>query len=156
MSRRRHPFTAKEDEMLKSIVAEYGTQKWTLIAKKMPKRDAKQCRDRYNNYLAADFLTNEWTSEEDDKLKELMAVHQRKWVVISQLMGNRSANNIKNHWYKCLRKGTGRRGKVSRQETNAKYNDENDDGIKFEVLTLIEKDLALMLDPDEDVGKDTK
>lgn len=95
----------KEDERLKSIVGSItGPISWTSVANKFANKNAKQCRDRWTNYLSSDFKTQPWTDEEDQKLMNLVDLMGHRWVAISHHMTGRSANNIKNHWHKELSK----------------------------------------------------
>ena len=102
---RRTKFTVKEDERLKSIVGSInGPISWTTVAKKFANKNAKQCRDRWTNYLSSNFKTQPWTDEEDARLMNLVDLMGHRWVAISHHMTGRSANNIKNHWHKELSK----------------------------------------------------
>lgn len=53
-------WTEEEDDILRKIVAEYGTKHWKEIAGQFNKiypdtdRNGKQCRDRWINYLDPD------------------------------------------------------------------------------------------------------
>ena len=40
-------FCFKEDEQLLSLVTHYGTKTWAELAKQLPSRSGKQCRERY-------------------------------------------------------------------------------------------------------------
>ena len=106
-SNSRTSFTKEEDEKIKLLVNNIGTRQWPLIATFLEGRTAKQCRDRYANYLMPGFLQGEWSKNEDELLKNLFFQYGSKWSVIHKFMPNRSANSIKNHWnYLCRqRKG---------------------------------------------------
>ena len=101
---RRKPFTKREDEMLKKLVSDLGDKDWSKIAKKMSHRSAKQCRDRYNNYLSSNFKIGHWTDKEIETLKNLVEKIGPKWVEISKLIIDRSPNDLKNRWYKHILK----------------------------------------------------
>jgi hypothetical protein len=47
------------------LVAEHQAKGWDDIAKCMPARSARQCRDRYNNYLLDPLLVSPRTPEEE-------------------------------------------------------------------------------------------
>jgi hypothetical protein len=49
---RRSRFIPEEDELLKRLVAQYGTKDWHRIQEVLPDRNVRQCRDRWNHYLA--------------------------------------------------------------------------------------------------------
>jgi hypothetical protein len=46
-------FTPHEDDILTCLVLRHGVSSWLTIAARMPGRNARQCRDRWNHYLAA-------------------------------------------------------------------------------------------------------
>jgi hypothetical protein len=97
-------FTPEEDLMLRSLVGKFGTHRWNEIARSLPRRSARQCRDRYMNYLLDSLIRNLWTREED-----IFLIHQvhrigPKWVSIGRMLNGRSATSVKNRWYKRVRK----------------------------------------------------
>lgn len=91
-------FTKEEDEKIKLLVDNIGTRQWPLISTFLNGRTAKQCRDRYANYLMPGFFQGEWTKEEDELLAKLFHQHGPKWSIIHKHLPNRSSNSIKNHW----------------------------------------------------------
>lgn len=97
-------FTSNEDELLKMIAWRYGAKNWILIASMIPGKTARQCRDRYMNYLAPGLCHSEWTVEEDDLLKKLYKEYGPKWSLISKQLPNRSPINVKNRWAHFLGK----------------------------------------------------
>jgi Myb-like DNA-binding domain len=40
-----------EDDMLRGLVEEHGSKKWSQIAMGLPGRSGKQCRERWLNHL---------------------------------------------------------------------------------------------------------
>lgn len=94
-------FTKDEDEKIKQLVKKFGTH-WDLIANFMERRTAKQCRDRYSNYLIPGFFQGEWSKEEDDLLTQLYNEIGPKWSVLQRYFPNRGANSIKNRWHYFL------------------------------------------------------
>ncbi|KAK8840119.1 hypothetical protein M9Y10_031057 [Tritrichomonas musculus] len=97
-------FSAEEDEKIKELVKKFGTKKWTIVSKFMNGRTAKQCRDRYSNYLLPGIFHGEWTEEEDKLLTELYNRYGSKWSIIHNFFPKRSSNSIKNHWNYFLNK----------------------------------------------------
>jgi hypothetical protein len=51
-SRQRFRFNPTEDIRLADLVHLHGVNCWQRIAADMPRRNARQCRDRWNHYLA--------------------------------------------------------------------------------------------------------
>ena len=97
-------FTNEEDELLLSLIKDEKTIDWFLISKKIIGRTARQCRDRYNNYLKPTVINEKWTLEEDTKLCQKVEKYGQKWATISQFFNGRTSNNIKNRWHKHLAK----------------------------------------------------
>jgi hypothetical protein len=96
-----HPkskFTEAEDENLAKIVAELGSDDWQQVARLMPDRNARQCRDRWVNYLSPEVANGPWTAAEEqllvDKYKEFGAV----WRHIATFFPARTDINIKSRW----------------------------------------------------------
>ena len=100
----RKRFTQEEDATLKSLVDKLGVKLWDEIALHMPNRTARQCRDRYNNYLFKEITHQPWTPEEDRLILEKYQEYGPHWVKIAKFLNGRSGNNIKNRWHKYLNK----------------------------------------------------
>ena len=45
-------FNEKDDEKLKEIVQRVGEDDWNEVAKQMGSRNARQCKERWENYLS--------------------------------------------------------------------------------------------------------
>jgi hypothetical protein len=95
-------FSNEEDTKLRNLVEQYGTKNWEEIAAFMPGRTARQCRDRYNNYLLDSLVTTPWTAEEDAIIVERFRRIGPKWVTIARLLNGRSGNHVKNRWHRHL------------------------------------------------------
>lgn len=52
------------------LVLEYGAKNWSFIAKSLPGRIGKQCRQRWHNHLNPDIRKERWTEEEDEAIIE--------------------------------------------------------------------------------------
>lgn len=94
----RKKFSPEEDAQLKKLVSQFGPKKWEFIARYLPGRTGRQCRDRYQNYLVPGFYSGQWTKEEDDLLYQKYSEIGPAWSKLSVFFPNRSANAIKNHW----------------------------------------------------------
>ena len=99
----RHLFTPEEDEMLREAVKSDGCSKWEKIAHKIPNKTARQCRDRWVNYLAPGNIKKEWTSEEDELLIQKIHELGTHWSQISKFFEGRSEAHVKNRWYSKLK-----------------------------------------------------
>lgn len=97
-------FSISEDIMLKNIVSIFGAKNWKLIALLMPNRTARQCRDRYANYLAPGFTHSEWTNQEDQLLSQKYLEYGPCWSKIQKFFPNRTSNSIKNRYNYTIKK----------------------------------------------------
>ena len=103
-----HPknkFTEQEDFQLKQIVQTYGDKDWELVARIMGTRNARQCRERYTNYLSPEIRNDPWSDDEDRTLIEKFNEFGAKWVKISKFFPNRTDSQLKNRWQVLKRKG---------------------------------------------------
>ena len=95
-------WSREEDKMILEHVDKYGT-KWSQISHLMINRTGKQIRDRYLNYLDYDKKRDKFTTEEDDKIKELYIKYGSKWTKISKCIDRRTPEMIKNKFYSYLK-----------------------------------------------------
>jgi hypothetical protein len=100
----RQKFTVDEDVQLRATVEQLGTKNWDDIAAQLPGRSARQCRDRYQNYLVESLVDYPWTPEEDAILCEKVRQIGPHWVAIAKYLHGRSGNHVKNRWHKHLSK----------------------------------------------------
>lgn len=96
-------FTPEEDEKLKNLVQTHGTNCWTLIAGLMGNRNARQCRERWKNYVNPELRNEPWTLEEDKLLVEKYEEYGPRWNKIAKHFANRSDNSLRNRWQLMLR-----------------------------------------------------
>ena len=92
----RQKFSPEEDEKLKELASKMNT--WEDIAKEMPGRNGRQCRDRYKNYLNSCYFNGQWTVEEDRILLDKYKEFGPRWSKIQTFFQNRSSNSLKNRW----------------------------------------------------------
>lgn len=91
-------FSIFEDMQLKMIVNRLGPKNWTDISSLMPNKTAKQCRDRYMNYLAPGIVHAKWTREEDIFLAQKFREFGPCWSKIQKFFPYRTSNSIKNRY----------------------------------------------------------
>ena len=111
-------FTQKEDKKLKEIVLLNGAHGWSKIAMKLPGRTARQCRDRWVNYLDPLLSDKEWTKEEDKLLLDMYKEFGTHWKDISMFFEGRSLNSIRNRVFKLERRKNSKFHKDEKQLSN--------------------------------------
>ncbi len=98
------PWTAEEDETIRRCMSQ-GHTRWSEIAKQVPGRIGKQCRERWFNHLDPEIKKTEWTQEEDAKLIEGQQKLGNKWSLIAkQYLPGRPENAVKNRWNAATRR----------------------------------------------------
>jgi hypothetical protein len=94
----KNKFTADEDRMLLELVRRLGDKDWINVSLAMGVRNARQCRERYNNYLNPELRKDDWTPAEDEILERKYSQLGPKWNTIGKFFLNRSDNALRNRW----------------------------------------------------------
>ncbi|RRT48525.1 hypothetical protein B296_00044423 [Ensete ventricosum] len=97
-------WTKEEDECIIKLVAKHGCKRWSIIAKSLPGRIGKQCRERWYNHLNPAIKKDAWTAEEEVTLIYSHQKYGNKWAEIAKHLHGRAENSIKNHWNCSLKK----------------------------------------------------
>ena len=96
-------WTQQEDDQLMSAVEQLGSKKWTDIARFVPSRTSKQCRERWFNRLRPDLKHEPFEPWEDHLIIQKQKEIGNRWAMIAKELPGRSTNSIKNRWYSALR-----------------------------------------------------
>jgi hypothetical protein len=97
-------FTPAEDAAINHLVQTVGRRNWDQIARLIPDRTPRQCRERYENYLADVVSTSPWTTNDDQRLLQMVNNCGHQWTEMAKYFPGRSPNNLKNRWHKVLSK----------------------------------------------------
>ena len=100
---RRVRFTVEQDLLIKKYVANNINPDWAEIAKLIPGKTGKQCRERYNNFLSPTVNKEAWTPEDDLRLLHSFHYFGTSWASIAPFFPGRTNNDIKNRYYGHLR-----------------------------------------------------
>ena len=66
--------------VLYRLVNSFGGKNWNEIARHLPGRVGKQCRERWHNHLRPDIDQKPWTAEEEYQLVKLHKAHPKtRW-----------------------------------------------------------------------------
>ena len=76
-----------EDEILKAAIMKYGKTEWARVASLLPKKSAKQCKARWQEWLDPSIKKTEWTRQEDEKLLHLAKLMPTQWRTIAPMVG---------------------------------------------------------------------
>ncbi|KAF6323516.1 MYB proto-oncogene like 1 [Rhinolophus ferrumequinum] len=71
-------WTRDEDDKLKKLVEQHGTDDWTLIASHLQNRSDFQCQHRWQKVLNPELIKGPWTKEEDQRVIELVQKYGKK------------------------------------------------------------------------------
>ncbi|ROV87513.1 hypothetical protein VSDG_09916 [Cytospora chrysosperma] len=113
------PWSTQESQRLEFLVAKYtgpaSQVHWVEIAREHGTRDAKQCRERWDNHLKPGLRRDKITDQEGAYIMEWVSRQGKHWAPLGRAMG-RPENMVKNYWYqehKKLERGGRQKGRVS-------------------------------------------
>jgi hypothetical protein len=99
----RGSWTATEDSLLVSAVHQFGVKRWTDVARMVPSRTSKQCRERWFNGVCPGIKHDPFEPWEDDIIIRQQREIGNRWSIIARQLPGRSTNSIKNRWYSGLK-----------------------------------------------------
>jgi hypothetical protein len=101
----RKTFDPQEDVSLVRLIMEYSVNDWGLIARNMPHGfTARQCRERWKNYLDPRLKHTSWTEEDDRRLMQEFDRLGAKWIPLARMFPGRSGNSVRNRVFLLSRK----------------------------------------------------
>ncbi|XP_026857625.1 v-myb avian myeloblastosis viral oncogene homolog-like 2b isoform X1 [Electrophorus electricus] len=96
-------WTQEEDDNLRTLVQNVGTNDWKYIASCLPNRSEHQCQHRWSKVLDPDLVKGPWTKEEDEKVIELVNKYGNKqWAVVAKHLKGRLGKQCRERWHNHL------------------------------------------------------
>uniref|UniRef100_A0A8C5QV08 Transcriptional activator Myb n=1 Tax=Leptobrachium leishanense TaxID=445787 RepID=A0A8C5QV08_9ANUR len=96
-------WTREEDEKLKTVVEQNGTEDWKVIASFLPNRTDVQCQHRWQKVLNPELIKGPWTKEEDQRVIELVQKYgPKRWSVIAKHLKGRIGKQCRERWHNHL------------------------------------------------------
>lgn len=95
------PWTTAENDRLAFLVNQYVNKSqvhWVEIAREHGTRDAKQCRERWDNHLKPGLNRDKISDAEGEIILEWVRNHGKHWAPLGRLV-NRPENMVKNYFY---------------------------------------------------------
>ncbi|POS72487.1 regulator of conidiation in Aspergillus-1 [Diaporthe helianthi] len=113
------PWRTEENDRLQWLVMQCGNPNqvhWVEIAREHGTRDAKQCRERWDNHLKPGLNRDKITPSEGRILMAWVARNGHRWAPLGRHLG-RPENMVKNYWYQENKKAERGLSKNKRQDT---------------------------------------
>jgi myb proto-oncogene protein len=128
-------FTLQQDQIIIKLVGNNPNPNWTEIAKQVPGKTGRQCRERWHQVLDPNVNSGPWTFAEDNLLYELHQKFPKDWVKIAEQMPHRTNLSVKNRFrsvtFKRERGGVALEKSVNKKEPS-NGNDNNGNLVDFD------------------------
>lgn len=97
------PWTQEETDWLITVVSRLGTDNydainWQEVARQVPGRTGKQCREKWKNDLRPNISKDPWSLKEEYVLALAHSLHGNRWSEVARYLPTRPENTIKNRW----------------------------------------------------------
>ncbi|KAM4662649.1 snRNA-activating protein complex subunit 4 isoform 2-T2 [Discoglossus pictus] len=92
-------WSKSEDELLLKAISKHGERNWYKIRLEVPGRTDMQCRERYIKGLHADLKKGKWSTEEKQKLVDLVEKYGvGRWTKIASELTHRTGSQCLSKW----------------------------------------------------------
>jgi hypothetical protein len=96
--KRKIRFTKEQDDLIQQLASQEPKLTWAEIASQVPRKSAKQCRERYQHFLAPDLQRDPWTLIDDARLIQWRHFYGTDWASIARYFPGRTNNDVKNRY----------------------------------------------------------
>ncbi|CDO74003.1 hypothetical protein BN946_scf185043.g52 [Trametes cinnabarina] len=101
--RKTHSWNPGADKRLLEAVEIYGTDNWALVARRVSEdATAAQCQNRYQRTLDPTLKRGPWTPDEDERLKEAVAVFGHSWIDVAVFVEGRNNEQCRDRYQEYL------------------------------------------------------
>jgi hypothetical protein len=102
-SKKKIRFTKEQDDLIKQLVEEDPRPSWADIAVQIPGKTAKQCRERFQHFLAPNLQRDPWSLFDDVRLIQWHHFYGSDWAAIAKHFPGRTNNDVKNRFNSHLK-----------------------------------------------------
>lgn len=97
-------FSREEDQTLRNLVNQHGTDAWPEVAKYMTRRSARQCRERWSVLMKRENSNRPFTPDEDHLLVTKCMQIGPKWQILERFFVDRTRICLKNRWQTLMKR----------------------------------------------------
>jgi hypothetical protein len=101
--KRKVRFTKEQDELIKQLADQDPKATWADIASRIAGKTAKQCRERYQHFLAPSLQRDPWSLFDDVRLIQWHHFYGSDWASIAKRFPGRTNNDVKNRFNSHLK-----------------------------------------------------
>ncbi|KAJ3006885.1 hypothetical protein NUW54_g3765 [Trametes sanguinea] len=103
ISRKTHSWNPDADKRLLEAVDIYGADNWALVARWVSEdATSAQCQNRYLRTLDPTLKRGPWTPDEDERLKEAVAVFGHSWIDVAAFVEGRNNEQCRDRYQEYL------------------------------------------------------